>query len=247
MFFSYKILILAVSLSVLAVAACKGSTEPGGGLSYEQIDSIMDHGDMSFNYTVAVPGSYDENEAPVPLILALHFGGTVTSSYSKTFLNLLVLPALGETEAIMVAPNAPAAGAWTSQAAESAVMALVDRIRSEYNIDPDRILVTGFSLGAVGTWHFATERPDVFTAAIPVSGIPSYPVTLPSQDIPFYVIHSRQDEIFPYEEVEDYVSNYTAIDMDVTLSLVNGLSHYSTTAFVGPLSNAVTWLENKWD
>ncbi len=50
------------------------------------------------------------------------------------------------------------------------IRALVERIRSQYSIDPDRIYVTGFSNGALLAYRLACEMSDVFAAAAPVSG-----------------------------------------------------------------------------
>lgn len=53
-----------------------------------------------------------------------------------------------------------------------AVLALVEKLIAEKSIDPARIYVTGTSMGGGGSWEFAVRRPDLFAAAIPLSGHP---------------------------------------------------------------------------
>ena len=39
-------------------------------------------------------------------------------------------------------------------------------------IDKAKVVVTGYSMGGAGTWHFAEKYPERFSAAIPVAGRP---------------------------------------------------------------------------
>ena len=54
--------------------------------------------------------------------------------------------------------------------AGAAVIELVEHIIDTYDIDPSRIYVTGNSMGGGGTWEVIIRRPDLFAAAVPVSG-----------------------------------------------------------------------------
>ncbi len=46
--------------------------------------------------------------------------------------------------------------------------ALLDEVASNYKVDPDRIYVTGLSMGGFGTWALAAYKPDCFAAIIPI-------------------------------------------------------------------------------
>ena len=50
----------------------------------------------------------------------------------------------------------------------------VDFIKTNFNIDPDRVSVTGASMGGAGTWYLASHYPDVFSAAAPFAGYCDY-------------------------------------------------------------------------
>ncbi|WP_259403180.1 alpha/beta hydrolase family esterase, partial [Microbispora sp. H10670] len=52
------------------------------------------------------------------------------------------------------------------------IMAMVNYTRQRYNVDPGRIVVSGFSSGAMMTNVLAAEYPDVFSAASAFSGVP---------------------------------------------------------------------------
>ena len=41
------------------------------------------------------------------------------------------------------------------------------------NADPDRVYLTGFSMGGFGTWHLAVENPYAFAGIVPICHGPS--------------------------------------------------------------------------
>jgi acetylxylan esterase len=53
------------------------------------------------------------------------------------------------------------------------VMSMVSYTRQHYNVDPARIVVSGFSSGAMMTNVLAAEYPDVFAAGSAFSGVPA--------------------------------------------------------------------------
>ncbi len=53
------------------------------------------------------------------------------------------------------------------------IMAMVSWMRQRYNVDPARIVVAGFSSGAMMTNVLAAQYPDVFAAGAAYSGVPA--------------------------------------------------------------------------
>ena len=47
---------------------------------------------------------------------------------------------------------------------------LVDHVIGKLNVDPERVYVTGLSMGGYGTWRLAATYPDRFAAAVPICG-----------------------------------------------------------------------------
>gem|GEM_PF-6389249 len=54
--------------------------------------------------------------------------------------------------------------------AGGAVIELIEHMIETRDVDPSRIYLTGNSMGGGGTWDLLTRRPDLFAAALPVSG-----------------------------------------------------------------------------
>ncbi|GIH57002.1 hypothetical protein Mro02_39160 [Microbispora rosea subsp. aerata] len=53
------------------------------------------------------------------------------------------------------------------------IMSMVSYARQRYNVDPNRIVVSGFSSGAMMTNVLAAQYPDVFSAGAAFSGVPA--------------------------------------------------------------------------
>ena len=199
----------------------------------------------TLRYTLSIPGSYS-GEQPVPLVTALHYGGTVTPWYGKGYLTILVEPALRELGAVIAAPDCPGNG-WDNLSSESAILSMVDHIKQHYNINSEQVLITGFSMGAIGAWYMAARYPHIFSAAIPISGIANRETLEIIKDIPIYAIHSKQDEIFSIKPVQEMVREVKKKGVPVHLEVVEGISHYNTGLFAGPLRAAVPWIKKIWE
>ncbi len=240
-----RIVQLFTITALLSSAASCGLLESEKVEIYKDYSAQMDVEGTSVSYTIAIPRSYSD-DTPAPLVLALHFGGQPSRYYGGYFMNMLVKPALRELKAIILAPTIPVGSSWIESVSEDAVMGLLEEIRKEYNIDPDRILVTGFSLGGIGTWEYASNYPDVFSAAIPISGMPSAGIADTISGIPLYVIHSKADQVFPWREVEEVVQQLQSRGLDVHFTILEGITHYETGRFIGPLKDAIPWIREKW-
>lgn len=58
---------------------------------------------------------------------------------------------------------------WTAGSVPDTLKSLIESVCAEYEADTHRIIITGHSLGAVGTWKMVSLYADFFSAAVPVS------------------------------------------------------------------------------
>jgi predicted peptidase len=219
------------------------NTHPREEYTVKEMTLKLESG-ADLRYTLALPPSFSP-DLSYPLVLALHYGGQVTPYYGKGYLTNLVLPALRDLNAVMIAPDCPGAG-WTDPKNESAVMELLRAIQSGYPIDSRRLLITGYSMGATGTWDFVFKHPRLFSAAIVISGMPPRGIVLKNPGTPILVIHSRDDELFPLESVRRFVQACESQEIAAELRVVAGLSHYHFNLFITALREAVPWIEKSW-
>ncbi len=80
--------------------------------------------------------------------------------------------------------------------AGGAVIELIEHMIQTRDVDPSRIYLTGNSMGGGGTWDLLTRRPDLFAAALPVSGHtpnPDYFKAIADSKIPVWAFAGKSD------------------------------------------------------
>jgi predicted peptidase len=242
--------LLTTALIMVSLTGCSAENAPLDPevleitYTYRSTDLVI--GDQTLRYALATPNNYSPDTAS-PLTLALHFGGEVTPDLGRDFLTGFIEPALGQLGSILVAPNCPSGDGWTDPGNVALVLALVDSVQAEFNIAPAQKLVIGYSLGAIGAWHFAAHYPDVFAAAIPVSGFPNLATGDDQVGIPVRVFHGRNDFSFMYGNVEQLVGDLQAQGKDVTLTTVDDAMHFDVSKFIQPLTRMVSWLREIYE
>jgi predicted peptidase len=207
------------------------------GLHHETI--VRPDGDL--RYTISVPEGYARGIRP-PLIVLLHYAGEVTPFYGAGMVSTLGRPAFTALRPILVAPDS-LGGDWTTEQNEAAVVWLTRSVIATYGVDPARVVLTGYSMGGIGTWYLAGRHQDLFTAAVPVA---SAPVGDAVFRIPLYVIHSYDDEVLPIGPVAEYVDQLTARGVHIAWRPLRGPTHYNVAAYIAALREASTWLAAQW-
>lgn len=195
----------------------------------------------SARYTLSVPATAPE-DGPRPLVMILHYAGTPTRYYGRPLLEYLFEPALRALAPICIAPEA-INGQWHTEDNEALVMALLDAASAAYGVTPARTVIGGYSMGAIGTWHFVEHYPQRFSAALPIAGFPNrdFDCTLP-----VHAFHSASDELFPLAALEARVAALAAAGRPITLTTAEVQGHYDVNGYRSALSAAPAWLRDVW-
>lgn len=147
-------------------------------------------------YLLYLPKDYgvDPNKR-WPLLVFLH--GSTEAGKNAEIMKRQALPKFLEGQDdypfVVLSPQAPSAGGWGYST--RAFAALLDDIEAHYQIDPDRISLTGWSMGGYGVWWMAKAMPDRFAALVPVAGgyIYNAKQLCPLSKIPTWVFHGKKD------------------------------------------------------
>jgi acetyl esterase/lipase len=158
-------------------------------------------------YALYVPPDFDPAKS-WPLIVALH------GAYSNPLHNLRRVFGLdnrpGETDdeaarnplplpdvpALVVSPLGRGGLMGYDGLGEEDVMRVIADVRRAYKIDPERMTLTGLSMGGGGTWAIGLRHPEMFAALAPVCGISDFVPTIPRSELPFYDV-ARLEALSP--------------------------------------------------
>lgn len=126
--------------------------------------------------------------------------------------------------AYLVAPQLPS-GPWSAVKVDE----IVDYMIKTYNIDEDRIYVTGMSLGSYGTMKYVGEYPNRVAAAISICGGGDVGDACNLAQVPIKVIHGDKDFIVPLSESQKIVNAVKKCNKQapIELQVVKGGNHGS--------------------
>ena len=110
------------------------------------------------------------------------------------------------------------------------LISLLDDIVSRYDVDADRIYLTGLSMGGYGTWTLAAAHPDRFAAIAPICGGGKRFMALKLKDVPVWAFHGAKDRVVPLKESEEMVEAIKARGGDAKLTVYPDSGHDSWTA-----------------
>ena len=81
------------------------------------------------------------------------------------------------------------------------ILALIDKLIQDYDIDQSKIFITGFSNGATMAQYLATEQPQKFAGVAAISGSVGVEkkVLKPSTAIPILLAHGIHDANIPFK------------------------------------------------
>ena len=126
---------------------------------------------LTFKYQVYIPADYNASQR-WPVILFLHGAGERgTDGLVQTQIGLA--PSIrGNAKrwpAIAIFPQVPPDSMWNGVPAEAAMLAL-ERTMKDYVTDPDRVYLTGLSMGGNGSFYLAYRYAEKFAAVVPICG-----------------------------------------------------------------------------
>ena len=127
---------------------------------------IRHEGDRSLNALLFHPQETKE----LPLLIYLHGAGERGENLDHLYRHgLPELIQKGECfDAIVLAPQCPAPFVWNNVVVR--LKTLIDEVVERFDVLPDRICLTGSSMGGFGTWEMGMTYRNFFSAIAPVAG-----------------------------------------------------------------------------
>jgi pimeloyl-ACP methyl ester carboxylesterase len=175
-------------------------------------------------YRLYVPTAYD-GKTPLPLVIALHgTGGTEATLFEKYGDGAIKLAA-EKHGMLLVSPLARGMTEFYGIGEHDVLCVLAD-VRSRYRVDPDRIYITGHSMGGTGSARIALQHPDVFAAAAPLASAFSHPHLAPNAaHVPFWWIMGGEDDPYYFKGVLPGVARMIFPGRPHRLSVLPGRDH----------------------
>jgi len=227
-----RLLLLSVCLIVQSLAiASVSAAEPTPGKQVPQSTTVKsDDASRELHYLLFLPKGYDASDKTKqwPLMLFLHGSGERGENLELVKMHgpPKIVEAKPDFEFIVVSPQCPKDSRW--QANE--LSQLIDQVSKAQAVDPNRLYVTGLSMGGSGTWQLAAAQPQRFAAIAPICGRADLDSAPKIKDLPTWVFHGAKDSAASVEHNKAIVAALKAAGGEPKFTLYPDAGHDSWTA-----------------
>jgi predicted peptidase len=212
----FKILAIALLGSLVSFA----QTEVNGKIETKIVTQ------KELNYALHIPSTTKEKK---PLILFLHGSGEKGNDIEKVKVHgPFKYLKTHELDAYVLAPQCPENEYWDSEV----LYRLILKIQKEYNVDPNRIYLTGLSMGGWGAWNLAFEHPETFAALVPIAGFVDRVPMIENckiATIPIRIFHGLLDDVVDVNYSITIYKKLKSCNSDIKLTIFDDANHDSWT------------------
>ncbi len=125
---------------------------------------------------------------------------------------------------------------------EQMTVGILDHVLKTYPCDPDRVYLTGLSMGGYGSWDLAARMPERFAAVVPVCGGGDAKQGAVLAKLPIWAWHGDQDGAVPVNRSREMIEAIKAAGGQPKYTELPGVGHDSwNQAYNGP-ENVLPWL-----
>ncbi|MEX2393344.1 MAG: prolyl oligopeptidase family serine peptidase, partial [Actinomycetota bacterium] len=201
------------------------------------------------HYGVYLPSTYRRGRA-TPATWWTHYRGGHAHDAAAWVPGLI--RQLGEQQGnIVISPGARGTSSWYVGRGHEDFLETWDDSMATFSIDPDRVYLSGYSMGGFASWLLGMLYPDRWAGAFPTSGPPTQGLWLgigkPSgsqeggdveaqltfniienaRNVPYVIYHGTDDELVPSPSVVRMALRFTELGYRNRLYLFPGYEHYT--------------------
>jgi len=197
---------------------------------YNQINDTL-----NAPYVLFVPSNYDPHQKTA-MIVNLHGGVSTREFYpldegfpqDNSF-----IPFAKKNKWLMLFPFGNIDTSWWDMAGVRNIQTQIKTLKTYYNIDDDRIFLTGFSDGASGSFFIAMTSPDDFASMYPLNGflsvgsiVTNRPTYLPNMvNRSVNVINTDLDGLYPAARMRLIIELALGAGADILYKEYWGIGH----------------------
>jgi len=200
----HRSLLLTLLAGLILIAGCAARhgwvLAPGQHpQSFERRVTVETHG----RFLLYLPAGFDPSgRTRYPLLIFLHGSG-------ESGEDLETVKVHGPPKLVASKPDfpfivaSPQARNHIERFDPATLDAMLDELLEQLPVDPDRIYLTGLSMGGIWTYGWAIRHPERFAAIAPVCGLWDPGDACRLKDVPVWAFHGAQDPVVPLRRSGD--------------------------------------------
>jgi predicted esterase len=201
----------------------------------EQLRQRINAEGTEYPYMLYVPEDYDPNQS-YPLEFVLHGGvGRPRTDAEESFWQRSY-ERVAQPGRIIVIPFAWAEAYWWQDSQSENIPAILNELKATYNVDENRVTMTGISDGGTGAYFFAFKQPTQWAAFLPYIGHPGVLRSKQSgggyrlyfenlMNKPLYIVNGENDRLYPAESLRSFIQILQDVDVPHTWTVIEEGGH----------------------
>lgn len=165
------------------------------------IDRVYHDQQGDHKYVVFIPEAYKPDKK-WPVIMFLHGAGErgsdgrsqtaiglgpMVKARARTFPFIVVFPQCENEKSRYL-------HGWLAESADGQrSLKILEAVERDFSVDPLRRVLTGWSMGAYGTWSIASATPDRWSAVVPLAGGGDVAKVTALKNVPVWTFHGIED------------------------------------------------------
>jgi predicted peptidase len=200
---------------------------------------------MRMPYRILLPRNY--NLAQVyPLHIFLHgIGESGTDNEKQLSLGASFFQSDSIREnypAIIVFPQCPVSYYWSDETITQTLRGLIDSLPKNYGVDSSKVTISGFSMGAFGTHAMVARNPELFAAAVAISGGGSEDDAGLMAKTKWQIFAGKKDNVVSSSQSEKMAKALLKAGATVSFTLYPDADHHNTWAKAFSEPGLFEWL-----
>jgi dienelactone hydrolase len=188
---------------------------------------------LDHEYAFIVPKNYDPSR-PYQVRVQLHGGIARARPPLVNQMRTDTLP--GIVEEISVFPMGWVRSMWWSATQADNLARILDHLKRIYNVDENRVYLTGISDGGTGVYFMAFRDPTPWASFLPLISdmtVLATPVVRTDGEIypgnavnkPLYVVNTGRDRLYPAQVTQLYIDHLRRLGTEVVFRVYPELDH----------------------
>lgn len=135
-------------------------------------------------------------------------------------------------EFIYILPMGRAGATWWNEIGAKHILKILEDLKRKYNIDENKVFLSGFSDGGSGAYYMALNHSTPFAGFISLNGhigvaqLSGNLIYLPNlYNRPLYIVNTGKDWLYPVEEVTPYIEKICEVAGEITFKVYQEIGH----------------------
>jgi len=227
-----RIIKFYILIPILLIIACSKSddSQPVPNVQTGKMTKELIVNGTTREYIIYVPENYTGTSS-LPLLISFH-GLTSNMEFNFNYTNF---DQLAESENFIVVHPNGISNTWTVSANDDTdidfIVALLNQLEEDYNIESNRIYSTGMSMGGFFSFSLACRLSDRIAAVASVTGSMYQPAInncSPVKPMPILQIHGTEDGTVQYSSVTGLLDFWTSHNNTDTLPIISNIPDSDT-------------------